>query len=138
MPWPSEPRLSMRIVDVAGRSIGALAGGAVSLAWMLAVWVPGAALKMSGVNLLVALLMALMALFAMIASLRGHVVVLVVVFVASFFPVGLVLLGAQHWMRWVGFADLCYVVAAGLIWLGKRGARSEDHREPDQRIEAEE
>ncbi|HEU4619169.1 MAG TPA: hypothetical protein VFV10_14110 [Gammaproteobacteria bacterium] len=127
----------MKVVDAAGRSVGVLAGGVASLLWMLSVWVPGAALKMSGVNLLVALLMALMALFAMIASLRGHVPVLVVVFVASFFPVGLVLLGAEHWMRWVGFANICYVLAAGLIWLGKRAepSRAEAETEPEARNE---
>jgi hypothetical protein len=114
----------MKMLNLVGRGLGMLAGCTAAFLWMLAIWVPGAALSMTGVNLLVALLMALMALFAAIASLRGHVVVLVILFVASFLPVGLVLLGAEHWLRWVGYADLCYVGAAALIWLGRRGSRS--------------
>ena len=115
----------MKAVEYAGRGLGALSGAIVSVLWMVALWVPSAGFALTGINFVVALLMAMLALFAVIASVRGHALVLVVLFVASFLPVGLALADADHWMSWVARLNVCYLLAAGLIRLGQRGrARS--------------
>lgn len=122
----------MRIVDYVGRGVGALSGAAVAALWMLGVWMPDSGIALTGINFVVALLMALLALFAVIASIRGHVVVLVILFVASFFPVGVTLIGADHWLGWVGRLNLGYAAAALLIRLG-RGAAAGGARPPEAR-----
>ena len=62
----------MRIVDFVGRGIGAASGAIVAILWMLGVWMPTSGLALTGINFVVALLMALAAIFAVIASIRGH------------------------------------------------------------------
>ena len=120
----------MRIVDFVGRGIGAASGAIVAILWMLGVWMPTSGLALTGINFVVALLMALAAIFAVIASIRGHAGVLLVVFVASFFPVGVALIGAEHWLRWAGALNVCYLVAAILIWLGRRRVKMAATRDP--------
>src|SRR5690606_9389003 len=92
----------------------------VSVLWMLGVWLPESGIALTGINFVVAMLMALLALLAVIASVRGHAAVLLVLFVASFFPVGVTLLGGEHWLSWAGRLNLCYLVAGMLIWLAHR------------------
>ena len=110
----------MRIVDYAGRALGAVSGALVAVLWMLGLWLPESGMALAGINFVVALLMALLGLFAVIAAVRGHAAVLVVVFVASFFPVGLAMLGGDHWLAWAGRLNVCYLVAAALMWLARR------------------
>jgi hypothetical protein len=107
---------------LSGRALGALSGSLVSLLWMLALWMPTPGLTITGIAFVVALLMAMMALFVVIASIKGHVVVLLVVFVASFFPVGIHLAAVDHWLRWVAILNLCYLAAAAMMWFGRRGS----------------
>jgi len=45
---------------------------------------------------------------------------LVLLFLASFFPVGAFLLPTDHWLKWVGWVDLGLLVAAVLLWLTRR------------------
>ena len=87
---------------------------------MLGVWLPESGMALTGINFIVALLMALLGLFAVIAAVRGHAVVLIVLFVASFFPVGAALLTGEHWLAWAGRLNVCYLVAGVLIALGRR------------------
>jgi len=110
----------VRIVDYAGRALGAMSGALVAVLWILGLWLPESGMALTGINFVVALLMALLALFAVIAAIRGHTAVLIVAFVASFFPVGLALLGGDHWLAWAGRLNVCYLVAAALMWLGRR------------------
>lgn len=123
----------VRIVDFAGRGIGAASGAIVAMLWILGVWMPASGLALTGINFVVALLMALLALFAAIASVRGHPAVLLVVFVASFFPVGVTLIEADHWLRWAGALNVCYLVAAVLIRLGQRRNKLAAARDPAAR-----
>lgn len=113
----------MRIVDYAGRAIGAAAGAGGAVLWMLWIWMPDSGLALTGMNFVVGLLMTLFALLAVIASVRGHPAALLVLFVASFLPVGLLLIRADHWLAWIGRLNLGYLLAAALIRLGRRGAR---------------
>lgn len=112
--------MARQIADYAGRALGALSGALVSVLWMLGVWLPESGMALTGINFVVALLMALLGLFAAIASVRGHAVVLIVLFVASFFPVGAALITGEHWLSWAGRLNVCYLVAGVLIGWGHR------------------
>ena len=114
----------MRVLHVLGRAIGALCGGALALGWAYALWVPTQGVALAGASVvLVALLMAALALFAAIAAWRGHPTVVMLVFLASFFPVGLSLLTSEHWLKWLGYLDVGLIVAALLIWISARAAK---------------
>jgi hypothetical protein len=110
-------------LQLLGRVIGAIAGFAASLCWVFAMWVPTAGLTLAGVSFVVALLMAIIALFAMIAAVRGHFVVLTLMFLASFFPIGAFLMTTDHWLKWVGALDIGFITAAFLMWVSSRSAK---------------
>jgi hypothetical protein len=107
-----------------GRAVGALTGALLSVAWSFAMWVPTQGVALTGFSFVVALLMAAFALFATIASIKGHFVVVVLVFLASFFPVGVALITADHWFQWIGRLDFGYLIAGLLMWAGARGAKT--------------
>jgi hypothetical protein len=112
----------LKTVNVLARALGVLSGAALSGAWAFALWVPTAGLTLSGVSFVVALLLMLLALFATIASFYGHAVVVVLAFLASFFPVGAFLMPTEHWLRWTGWLDLALLAAGLLMWLTRRAA----------------
>ena len=60
------------------------------------------------------------------ASLAVRPVVLVVVFFASFFPIGLYLAFVPGYLRWIALCNVLYLVAAGLMLVarGYRGVRN--------------
>jgi hypothetical protein len=101
-----------------------LAGTATAVIWVYLIWFPSGDLTISGVSIIVAGLMGLMGLFAAIASVKGHAPVVFVVFVASFLPVGAMLLSVEHWLRFVGILDILMLLAAVLIWAGSRKKRA--------------
>ena len=112
-----------KALNMLGRIVGSLTGIVLSVCWVVAMWIPTAGLTLSGISFVVALLMALLALFAMIASMRGHSAVVTLVFLASFFPVGLFLSTADHWLKWVGRLDVGFLVAALLLWASSQSAK---------------
>ena len=73
-------------------------------------------------HIAIGVLMMLFAIFAVIASLRGHGPVLMIMFIMSFFPVGGYLLGIPHWLRWIGVSDLGFLVAGLMIMYSTRKA----------------
>jgi hypothetical protein len=79
-------------------------------------WAPTPALPLSGVAFAVALLMAMLAIIAVIASVHGHGRTLIVLFFASFFPIGLFLLGIPGWMRVIGILNVGYLIAGLVAW----------------------
>ncbi len=98
-----------------GLLIGAASGAGASLLWSVAIWSPVSELNLSGISLVVSILMIVLAMAAVIGSWQQHGGVLIVLFFTSFFPVGLYLLVAPHWLRWVGVCNLGYLVAGLLI-----------------------
>ena len=122
----------LKALNAFGRALRALCGAVLSVAWVFALWVPEARLTLSGVSVVVALLLAIFAVFATIASLRGHAVVMVLLFLASFFPIGAYLMPADHWLRWVGWVDLGLLLAAVLIWTTRRAAPASASGTPTQ------
>ena len=79
-------------------------------------WTPTPALPLSGMAFAVALLMAMLAIIAVIASVHGHGITLIVLFFASFFPIGLFLLGIPGWARVIGVLNLGYLIAGLVAW----------------------
>lgn len=112
-----------------GRVIGALSGAAVAVLWVFAIWLPTSGEMLAGIGIVVALLMALIGLFVVIASLHGHGAVVLIAFVASFFPIGFHLFVAEHWLGWAGRLNVAFLVAGVLLWLGRpRETRVHEHR----------
>ena len=110
-----------KAVNWIGRIVGVLCAAALAAAWAVALWVPTAGLTLPGVSSAVAVAFLAFALFAGVASAYGHAVVVVLLFLASFFPVGSqFLLQTGHWVRWVGWGDLGLLAAAGLMWASAR------------------
>ncbi len=79
-------------------------------------WTPSPALPLSGMAFAVALLMAMLAIIAVIASVHGHGITLIVLFFASFFPIGFFLLGIPGWVRVIGVLNLGYLIAGLVAW----------------------
>jgi hypothetical protein len=79
-------------------------------------WIPTPALPLSGMAFAVALLMAMLAIIAVIASVHGHGITLIVLFFASFFPIGFFLLGIPGWVRVIGVLNLGYLIAGLVAW----------------------
>jgi hypothetical protein len=88
--------------------------------WAFVLWVPSDGFSVDGVNVVGALMFLALATFGAIASVYGHAVVIALVFLASFFPIGVSLLPRAHWLHWVGWLDLGLLVAAVLIWATRR------------------
>ena len=111
----------IKLIFNLGRGLAALAGAVLSVLWSYAMWVPEAGLSsLSGVGFAVALLMCFVAIIAVIAGTRGHSGILMIAFLASFLPVGAVLLRVDLWFRWIGLLDLVLLVAAALLWFASR------------------
>jgi hypothetical protein len=102
------------------RGFGILCALAASGAWAFALWVPTAGLTLTGVSVVMALVLVAFAVFAAIACAYGHTVVVALLFLASFFPIGAFLLTTDHWLRYVGWLDLGLLVATVLMWATAR------------------
>jgi len=102
-----------------GRVIGMVSGGALAIAWAFALWVPAAGLS-AGVSVITAIALVAFAVFGAIASAYGHTVVLMLFFLASFFPIGVTFLIQPDWHKWVGWGDLGLLGAAILLWATAR------------------
>jgi hypothetical protein len=107
-----------------GRGLGVACGAAIAAVWAFVLWVPSAGLTVTGISVVTALVLVVFGVFAAIAAAHGHALVVVLFFLASFFPVGAFLLPTDHWLRWVGWIDLGLLVAAILIWSTRQRAVS--------------
>jgi hypothetical protein len=105
-----------------GRALGLVCAAVLASAWAYVLWVPAAGLTVTGISVVTALLLVAFAVFAGIAAVHGHAVVLTLLFLASFFPVGAFLIPTDHWLKWVGWVDLGLLAAAALIWPTSRRA----------------
>jgi hypothetical protein len=101
-----------------GQIIGVSSGVASSILWTLAMWDPASGLSFSFMSFAVVFIMILIGIFSIIASLKGHSTVLVVLFAIAFFPVGLYMLGVPHWLQWAGLANVGLLFAALLLRRG--------------------
>lgn len=104
----------------AGRALGMVCGVGAAAAWVAAMWFPEWGLPLEGVTLVVGMLMLVLAVIAILASLHGHGIVLILVFLASFLPVGLHLLALANWFQLIGWLDIGLLLAGLLVWAGSR------------------
>ena len=112
-----------RTINLLGRGLGVVCAALLASAWAVALWVPAAGLTPTGISVITALLLVAFAVFAGIAAAHGHPLVLALLFLASFFPVGAFVMPTDHWLKWVGWLDLGLLAAAVVIWLtGRRTA----------------
>ncbi len=102
------------IVQLIGKTVGIISGVGACAAWMVEMWSPTPALHLSGFGFAVALMMAMLAGIAVLAAYHGHGITLIVLFFASFFPIGLFLIGEAGWLGVIGFLNLGYLFS-GLI-----------------------
>ena len=79
-------------------------------------WSPTPALHLSGFGFAVALMMAMLAGIAVLAAFHGHGVTLIVLFFASFFPIGLFLMGEADWVGVIGILHLGYLLSGLIAW----------------------
>ncbi len=108
-----------KAINWLGRILGMLCGAALAVVWAFALWVPAAGLS-AGVSVIAALAFVVFAVFAGIASAYGHAVVVVLFFLASFFPIGATFLMQPDWHKWIGWGDLGLLAAAILMWATAR------------------
>lgn len=108
-----------KAINWLGRILGMLCATALAMAWAFALWVPAAGLS-AGVSVIAALAFVAFAVFAGVASAYGHAVVLVLFFLASFFPIGATFLMQPDWHKWIGWGDLGLLAAAILMWATAR------------------
>jgi hypothetical protein len=113
-----------KAINWAGRALGLVCAAGLASAWAYVLWVPSSGLTLAYLNVVTALLFVVLALFAGIAAVHGHAVVIALVFLASFFPIGISLLARDHWLQWVGWLDLGLLVSAVLIWATRRRAEA--------------
>jgi len=106
----------------AGRIIGAASGVAACGLWLWALGTPQGTFSLSAVHIAIGVLMMLFAIFAVIASVRGHGLALLIMFIMSFFPVGAYLYGTPLWLRWIGVSNIGFLLAGLLIMYSTRKA----------------
>lgn len=109
-----------KAINMLGRGLGLVCAASLASIWAFVLWVPSDGFSVDGVNVVGALMFLALATFGAIASVYGHAVVIALVFLASFFPIGVSLLPRAHWLHWVGWLDLGLLVAAVLIWATRR------------------
>ena len=113
-----------RLCLEAGRGLGALASALLAILWVYTMWAPGAALGLSGIGLAIGFMMVVIAIIGVIAAYHGHAAALLIAFLASFLPVGALLVqAADPGDRWIGVLDLVLLVAAALVHFGNKAVR---------------
>jgi hypothetical protein len=116
----------------AGKIIGAVSGVAACGLWLWALGTPEGAFSHSPVHIAIGVLMMLFAIFAVIASVRGHGLALLIMFIMSFFPVGGYLFGIPHWLSWIGVVDLGFLMAGLMILYSTRSTAEHQASDTDQ------
>jgi len=107
------------VIIQAGRLLGAAAGGGASFLWISAIWFPTEFEFFEGAYVLpTVILMAILALVGAIAAWNRHTKVMLIAFIACFLPVGITLLDAEGFLRYVGVLNIVLGIATALTALG--------------------
>ena len=111
-----------------GKLIGFVSGGVAALMWNQLMWfggvessqiLPGFVVSKWSQPFpvfVVAMIMVILSIAVVIAALREHHRALVILFIISFFPIGISLFTAEHWIKWVGFVNIGFLIAGILMW----------------------
>ena len=105
-----------KAIQLVAKFTGIVSGAGACACWIVAMWIPSPALPLSGMAFAVALFMAMLAIIAVIASAHGHGITLIILFFASFFPIGMFLLNIPGWVRVIGILNLGYLIAGLVAW----------------------
>lgn len=85
-------------------------------------WGPTSVLSLSGTSFSGAFIMSILAIVAVIASIRGHGAALLLMFFVSFCPIGFFFLTEAHWLKWTGVLNLGYLLAAVIMMQASKPA----------------
>ena len=107
-----------------GRVVGGLSGSAAAAMWAWAMWSGSIEWTYPLAVFLISVVMLILSIAAVIASLRGHSHALVFLFVVSFFPIGFYLFTVDHWIQWIGAANIGYLLAATLMWESQEASKN--------------
>ena len=99
-----------------GQTLGVSAGGITASLWMYYLWGPSTLSSFNVGSMGSVFLMIILAVIAIVASLKGHAMVLFVIFGISFLPIGLYLLGLPLWIQWIGLSNIGYLLSGLIIW----------------------
>ena len=105
-----------KTIQYVGKFTGVVSGVGTFASWTVAMWIPTPALPLSSFAFAIALLMAMLAVIAVIASVNGHGITLLILFFASFFPIGFFLLGISGWVQVIGVLNLGFLIAGLVAW----------------------
>ena len=106
-----------------GRAAGLLASVLTSGLWLVFLFsAPEAESGASTATFFVVLLMVAIATLGILAAWRNRPYLMLAVFVFSFFPMGLYLLGTPAIYRWIGVLDFLFLVSGVLMACGARRA----------------
>ena len=126
--------LQLRLVF--GKLIGFVSGSIAALMWNQLMWFGGvessklfpefvvAKWSQPFPVFVVAMIMVVLSIAAVIASVREHHRALLVLFVISFFPIGISIFTADHWIKWVAVANLGFLLASLLMWRSRNPGRT--------------
>lgn len=103
------------VIHTIGQVIGFLSAIGVTLLWTYAMWGPSSILLLSNTSFSGAFIMTVIAIVAVIASIHGHGVILLLMFFLSFCPIGFFFLTESHWLSWTGVLDLGFLLAGVLL-----------------------
>lgn len=118
----------LQIRLVIGKLIGIVSGGIAALMWNQLMWFGGIESSQLFSNFaiakwtqpfpvfVVAMIMVILSISVVIAALREHYRALIILFVISFFPIGISLFSAEHWIKWVGVVNIGFLLAGILMW----------------------
>ncbi len=105
-----------QFTQMLGKFIGITSGGAATIMWIQLMWFGGFEWSQPFPVFFVAMAMVIISIAVIIASLHGHSRALLFLFVISFFPIGISIFTAEHWIRWVAVVNIGYLLAALLLW----------------------
>ena len=114
----------MRPLMLLGRAAGLLASILTSGFWLLFLFsAPARESGASTATFFVVLLMVAIGTLGVLAAWRGRPFLMLAVFVFSFFPMGLYLLGTPGIYRWIGIFDFLFLASGFLmVWAARRDA----------------
>jgi hypothetical protein len=104
-----------------GRATGLLASLLTSSLWLVFLFsAPATESGAATATFFVVLLMVGIATLGVLGAWRGRPYLMLAMFVFSFFPMGLYLLGTPGIYRWIGVFDFLYLVSGVLMIVGAR------------------
>ena len=111
----------MQTLTLLGRAAGFLGSLLTSALWLVFLSsVTAADRGATTATFFVVILMVALATLGLLAAWKARPYLMLAVFIFSFFPMGLYLLGTPGIYRWIGVFDFLYLASGGLMIFGAR------------------